>query len=224
MFLCDFDNKFGDIAIVFASSFDEALNTYKDQRKCDLVTQFMYDYGEFANPIIPLDEKRKEFEEMSKTWHLGKSVGKPPMDQGVRGDDIRYCVYPGGRCSSITVIELSHHYGYDYKVICDYGLHNKTVADRATILKLAAEKLHERYRDRDECKVGTSIQKEFDEIGELLLARRKAKEEMYKYSSDSEEYKAAKKKVDDLKKEINRLFSENDDMMINFKEKGNNNE
>lgn len=49
------------------------------------------------------------------------------------------------------------------------------------------------------------------EIKELMAQRCECKREMLKHPSDSEEYGAAKKKADELKKEINRLFGENDD-------------
>lgn len=49
------------------------------------------------------------------------------------------------------------------------------------------------------------------EMKELMAQRRECKREMFKHPSDSEEYRVAKTKADDLKKEINRLYGENDD-------------
>ncbi len=211
-----------DVVIIFATSFDEAVLIYSRERPKDYATQSIHFYGVFDDE--PDDQKsvKEKFDKYKNRWEICK---KEPMDTDEYGkyNTIRSRIYSGKPYGDydfrITVTELPIE---EFQVICNTV--EGEVFDKVAIMKIAKMDLDNIYHtdsvDEEAKRMESSIYDEMQTIKELIDTRTKYKKEMFDYPSDSEEYKAAKKKVDDLKKEINRLFSENDDMMINFKEKG----
>jgi phosphopentomutase len=211
-----------DVVIIFATSFDEAVLIYSRERLKDYATQSIHFYGVFDDE--PDDQKsvKEKFDKYKNRWEICK---KEPMDTDEYGkyNTIRSRTYSGKPYGDydfrITVTELPIE---EFQVICNTV--EGEVFDKVAIMKIAKMDLDNIYHtdsvNEEAKRMESSIYDEMQTIKELIDTRTKYKQEMFTHPSDSEEYKAAKKKVDDLKKEINRLFSENDDMMINFKEKG----
>jgi hypothetical protein len=214
-----------DVAVVFATSFDEAELIYSIERPKDYATQSIHFYGIFDDDQDDKERLKRNFDDYKDIWEICK---KEPTNTDKYGkyDRIKRRVYSGGPyglhgCIRITVTELPIN---EFEVICNM-IDCSEVIDKVSIMKNAKELFNEIYNTdkiTEEAKhIESSMCTEISRIDDLLAERKKYKQEMFDYPSDSEEYKAAKKKVDELKKEINRIFSENDDMMINFKEKGN---
>lgn len=217
-----------DVSIIFAASFDEAVLIYSKERPKDYATQSLYWYGVFDDcgeetKEVDPEYVERQFNTYKEIWQLCKKV---PIATDEFGDNqIKSRVYDGGRYGfNITVTELPIQ---EFQVVLHITAADEII-DKVQIMKNAKERFDEIYHTdqiAEEAKrIESSIYAERSRIDDIIAERIKYKQEMFKHPSDSEEYKAAKKKVDDLKKEINRLFSENDDMMINFKEKGNTNE
>lgn len=211
-----------DVAVVFATSFDEAELIYSIERPKDYATQSIHFYGVFDDDQDDKERLKRNFDEYKNTWEICKKEPTNTDEYGVH-DRIKRRVYSGGPyghhgCIRITVAELPIN---EFQVICN--IIDREVIDKVSIMKNAKEQIKEIYHTGDEERerIESSIYNEISKINVLMAERMKYKKEMYKYSSESKEYKAAKNKVDELKKEINRLFSENDDMLIKFKEKGN---
>ena len=213
-----------DVTIIFATSFDEAVLIYSRKRPKDYTTQSIHFYGIFDDDQGNKERVRSIFNDYKNTWGICKK--EPTLtDKYGTHNTIKRRIYSGGPYGyhgyfRITVTELPIN---EFQVICN--IIDNEITDKVAIMKNAKELFDEIYHTdkiTEEAKhIESSMCTEISRIDDLLAERKKYKQEMFKHPSDSEEYKAAKKKVNDLKKEINRLFSENDDMLINFKEKGN---
>ena len=212
-----------DVVVIFATSFDEAVLIYSRERPKDYATQSIHFYGVFDEDQTDQKSVKEKFDDYKDRWEICK---KEPMDTDEYGT-IKSRTYSGKPYGDydfrITVTELPIE---EFQVICNIcNTEEDDVFDRVAIMKNAKIELNDIYHTdpvSDEAiRIKSSIYTEAQTIKELIDTRMKYKREMFDYPSDSEEYKAAKKKVDELKKEINRRFSEDDDMMINFKEKGN---
>lgn len=213
-----------DVAVVFATSFDEAELIYSRERPKDYVTQSIHFYGVFDDDK---ERVRSNFDDYKDIWEICKKEPTCTDEYGTH-DTIKSRVYSGGPYGHhgyirITVTELPIN---EFQVICN--IIDNEITDKVAIMKNAKELFDEIYNTdniaEERERIESSIYNEISSINVLMAERMKYKKEMCKYPSESEEYKAAKNKVDELKKKINSLFSENDDMLINFKEKGNNNE
>ena len=227
MFICKYNKNVneGDISIVIGDSFEDAVMTYETERKKDLMVQYLYAYGEFEDrddPDYSHEYAKERFDRISKSWELGRIE---PEKSGTYGSiypwGLGYRTYDGGDFDTITVIELSME---NYQIICNFN--DSSLLDRMDLLN-QMRKEHEKIystdweKEKEIKNINESMDNELSKALDLVIDRIRYKREMFKHPSDSEEYKAAKKKVDELKKEINRLFGENDDMLINFKEKRN---
>lgn len=212
-----------DVVVIFATSFDEAVLIYSIERPKDYATQSIHFYGVFDDDQTDREHVKRNFNDYKDIWEICKKEPIHADEYGIH-DKIKrrvYSVETEGQhgCVRITVTELPIN---EFQVICN--IIDDEVIDKFSIMKNAKEQFNEIYHTDQIAveaeHVESSIYHEPGKIFDLVAERIKYKKEMFKHPSDSEEYKAAKKKVDDLKNEINRLFSENDDMMINFKEKG----
>ena len=187
---------------------------YSKERPRDYATQSIHQYGTFDHDRDYVDFAEDHFNKYKDMWEICK---KEPIDTDEYGS-IKSRVYKGYYGFMITVTELPIQ---EFQVIL--SLEDDVIIDKVQIMKNAKELFDEIYHKdpvTEEAKrVEYSINGESGRIDDLIAKRIIYKKEMLKHPSDSKEYKAAKKKVDELKEEINRLFSENDDMLINFKER-----
>lgn len=213
-----------DIAIVFAESFTEAISIYGKERSEDYITQSIYYYGMFEDPE-PSDpdsctpEYAKEnLDRHNKSWQIGD---KKPISVIDFGGIYKSRVYKGDYHNTITVTELPIE---KYQVVSHIifgGIYK--VLDRVQIMKTAEEELKriqsiDIEKELGKEKVNEACFNESWKVTDLLRERSKARDEMLEYPSDSNEYKKAKKKYEDIKKEINSLLSDNDEVLIKFTE------
>lgn len=219
------ESEDADITVIFATSFDEAILIYSKERPKDYTTQSIYWYGVFDDMIEKDEEDDSEcaeyrFNTYKDIWQICKKVPTETDEFGVH-NLIKRRVYDGGHYGfTITVTELPIQ---EFQVVLHITADK--ILDKVQIMKNAKKQFDEIYHpdpiNKEAKRIESSIYDETLRINDLVNERIRYKKEMFKHPSDSEEYKAAKKKVDELKKEINRLFGENDDMLINFKEKRN---
>lgn len=223
------DSEDADVTVIFATSFDEAVLIYSIKRPKDYATQSIYWYGVFDD-MIEKDEEddpdstERRFNTYKHIWQICEKTPTKTDEFGVHDvhNLIKRRVYDGGRYGfTITVTELPIQ---EFQVVSHITAAD-AILDKVQIMKNAKKRFDEIYHPdkiaEERKHIENSIYDEISKINVLVAERIKYKKEMFKHPSDSEEYKAAKKKVDDLKKEINRLFGENDDILINFKENEN---
>lgn len=219
MFICKYDRNIneGDISIVIGNSFEDAIMIYEKQRKRDSLVQYIYRYGEFEDrddPDYSPEYAKERCDRISASWELG--LIEEESNKYCTFYPLRYRIYDGGDFDIITVIELPME---NYQIICNFN--DSSLLDRIQLLKQMHEEqrhLTDWEKEKEIININKSIDDELLQSLDLVRERIKYKKEMFNHPSDSEEYKAAKKKVDELKKEINRLFGENDDLLVNFKE------
>lgn len=214
-----------DVTVIFATSFDEAELIYSRERPKDYVTQSIHFYGMFDDDQDDQKSVKRKFDEYKDIWEICKKEPTRTDEYGMY-NTIKTRLYSGKPCDHygyirITVTELPIN---EFQVICNI-MDDCEVIDKVAIMKNAKKRFEEIYHPdkiaEERKHIESSIYNEISKINVLMAERIRYKKEMFKHPSDSEEYKVAKKKVDELKKEINRLFGENDDMLINFKEKRN---
>lgn len=214
------DSQFCDTTIVVATSFEEAINIYKEKRIDDKLVQWAYGYGTFRDPEYDDEEEEEEdpcdeYNRYKKKWDLTTDT----FDEGTTKDLLNYRIYKLSYSSSINIIEFPMS---EYNLIGVYGFH-ETLYDRIKLLDYANKELEEIIRKsqpnvKRARETKSALEYKNDKITELITERHKIKIEMFYLDFNSEEYKASKKRFMELKKEIEDLVDSYDEILLSYKE------
>lgn len=214
-----------DIAIVFADSFTEAMEIYGKERSEDYAAQSIYYYGLFEDPDLSDPESctpeyaKKNLDRHNKSWQI---CSKEPLSVNKYDETITIesRVYKGDYYNRITVTELPVE---KYQVVSHIIFAGRDkILDRVKIMEDAAEELKriqsiDVERGMEIEKFKHTMQKESWQINDFMEWRKKLRNEILNLSPDSEAYKLANKKYEDIKEKINQLLCDNDEMLNNFK-------
>lgn len=214
IFTFSLDDEIFDTTIVVETSFEKAINIYKEKRIDDFIVQWTYSYGIFTDSEYD-DDEDDDYDRFKKMWDLTTAT----FDEGTTTDLLNYRVYKFRGCTRITIIEFPKT---DYNLISVYGYHN-TLYDRINLINYSndelAEIMHKMQPDVKRAReIESKLKDEDDIIDNLIEERSKIKTEMFNLDSNSEKYKSLKKRFMELRKEIEEHLGSYDELLLSYKE------
>ena len=197
------DSGIGDISIVKADSFDDAIKIFATKRPYDMLTHYVYKYDEFFRHTDTPNEKKDRDEAFSSIWDLSSKAymefekhGYKYRDYHVHIDDYE-TLY-------IRIIEIVE----EYQLLCNFRdntANNRTcwgMIELSSNVKSEIDDLEanggfeESYKRR---KISNIFFKENVTVDTLMRKRRHIKEEMLKYPKDTRRFKELKEESEKIK-------------------------
>lgn len=208
------DSDIGDVSIVKADSFEDAIKIFATERPNDMLVHYVYKYDEFFRATDRPNEKKNRDEGFASIWDLSTKAymqfskhGYTYRDYAVHIDDFETL--------NIRIIEIPK----DYQFICNFR--NNTANNRTCLgmieLSTTANSViddleanggfEESYKRR---KISNIFFTENITVDSLMRKRRDIKEEMLKHPKDSRRFKELKEESEKIKHDINALYADND--------------